>query len=38
MILNVKMLKTCLKLSLPTVIAMFLYGLNTVLDAVFVAL
>lgn len=36
MILNDKMLKTCLKLSLPAVIAMFLYGLNTVLDAVFV--
>ncbi len=36
MILNDKMLSTCLKLSLPAVVAMFLYGLNTVLDAVFV--
>lgn len=36
MILNDNMLKTCLKLSLPAVIAMFLYGLNTVLDAAFV--
>jgi len=36
MILNDNMLKTCLKLSLPAVIAMLLYGLNTVFDAVFV--
>lgn len=36
MILHEGMLKTCLKLSLPAVIAMLLYGLNTVFDAVFV--
>lgn len=36
MILNEHMLKTCLKLSLPAVIAMLLYGLNTVFDAIFV--
>ena len=36
MILYDGMLKTCLKLSLPAVIAMLLYGLNTVFDAVFV--
>lgn len=36
MILNGHMLKTCLKLSLPAVIAMVLYGLNTVFDAIFV--
>lgn len=36
MILHDGMLKTCLKLSLPAVIAMLLYGLNTVFDAVFV--
>lgn len=36
MILNDNMLKTCLKLSLPAVVAMLLYGLNTVFDAVFV--
>ncbi len=36
MILNEGMLKTCLRLSLPAVIAMLLYGLNTVFDAIFV--
>lgn len=36
MILHDGMLKTCLKLSLPAVVAMLLYGLNTVFDAVFV--
>lgn len=36
MILHDGMLKTCLKLSLSAVIAMLLYGLNTVFDAVFV--
>ncbi len=36
MILNDNMLRTCLRLSLPAVVAMLLYGLNSVLDAVFV--
>lgn len=36
MILHGNMLITCLKLSLPAVIAMLLYGLNTVFDAIFV--
>lgn len=36
MILHDGMLKTCLRLSLPAVAAMVLYGLNTVFDAVFV--
>lgn len=36
MILNENLLKTCLKLSLPAVAAMILYGLNTVFDAIFV--
>ncbi|WP_313758382.1 MATE family efflux transporter [Tissierella sp.] len=36
MILQDNMWKTCIKLSLPAVIAMVLYGLNTVFDAVFV--
>ncbi|SHF04924.1 putative efflux protein, MATE family [Tissierella praeacuta DSM 18095] len=36
MILQDNMWKTCIKLSLPAVIAMVLYGLNTVFDAIFV--
>ena len=36
MILNDNMLKTCLRLSFPAVVAMLLYGLNTVFDAIFV--
>lgn len=36
MILNDNMLKVCLKLSFPAVVAMLLYGLNTVFDAIFV--
>ncbi len=36
MILHDGMIKTCFKLSLPAVVAMLLYGLNTVFDAIFV--
>lgn len=36
LILNENMWKVCIKLSIPAVIAMMLYGLNTIFDAFFV--
>ncbi|MDY5964311.1 MAG: MATE family efflux transporter, partial [Peptostreptococcus porci] len=35
-ILEDNMWKVCLRLSLPAVIAMFLYGLNTICDMIFI--